>query len=63
MCCSSLSDLAHAMGITPNEAVALPTVISRASVSANMDEGKMIALANESGDIRDYLAGICRQVT
>jgi hypothetical protein len=59
----AVAELAIAMGLLPSEAVALPSVISRSAVAANVGESRMVSIARESEPVRNYLAEVCRKVS
>ena len=53
--------LAEHMGLTPIEAIVLPTVIEVAARPTIMGEIGMINEAMSNAKLRDYLASICRR--
>jgi hypothetical protein len=55
--------LAKKMMLTPSQAVALPQVITSAARECKMSEQQIIQSCYENGEVRDYLASICRKVT
>jgi hypothetical protein len=55
--------LAKKMMLTPNQAIALPEVITSAARECKMSEQQIIQSCYENGEVRDYLASICRKVT
>lgn len=55
----TIAALAIQMGISPADAVALPTVITVASGKVRMSETAFIAEALVNAPLRDYLAQIC----
>lgn len=55
----AIASLAHKMGISPVDAVALPTVITVASGKVRMSETAFIAEALANAPLREYLAEIC----
>lgn len=55
----ALTNLALQMGLTPADAVALPTVITVAAGKVRMSEAAFLAEAARNAPLRDYLAGIC----
>ena len=55
----AITDLALKMGISPVDAVALPTVITVAAGKVRMSETAFIAEALVNAPLRDYLAEIC----
>ena len=59
----NLVTLAKKMMLTPSQAVALPEVISSAAQKCGMSEAALVASCFDNGQVRDYLASVCRQVT
>jgi hypothetical protein len=55
--------LAKKMMLTPAQAVALPQVITSAARECKMSEQQMIQACYENGQVRDYLASVCRTAT
>lgn len=55
-----LVSLAALMGLTPAEAVALPTVVEVCARKSGMIEADFISNAAENAPLRDYMVGICR---
>lgn len=60
---SALADLALAMGLSPLQAVALPTVIDMSASKVGMLPGAMIAEAARNAPLRAYLAQVCETVS
>lgn len=58
---NAITDLALKMGISPVDAVALPTVITVAAGKVRMSETAFIAEALVNVPLRDYLAEICNK--
>ena len=56
----SLVSLAEKMGLDPVSAIALPAVVTSASRKAGMAESSLIWECGRNAELRDYLAGICR---
>jgi hypothetical protein len=55
----ALANLAQKMGLSPVDAVALPTVVMVAAGKVRMSETDMISEALHNAPLRDYLAGVC----
>lgn len=56
----TLAALAELMGLTPADAIALPTVITVAAGKVRMSEPAFIAEAIENAPLRAYIADICK---
>lgn len=56
---AALANLAALMGLTPTQAVALPTVIEVAAAKTGLTEITLIMEAAANEPLRDYLAEIC----
>jgi hypothetical protein len=57
---SALLPLAQMMGLSPADAIALPTVMAVASHKANITEDFLMFQALDNVHLRDYLAWACR---
>lgn len=57
---SRLATLASTMMLDPVSAVALPTAITVAASKVGMSDDGMIAECERNGELREYLASICR---
>lgn len=55
----ALATLAALMGLSPQDAVALPTVITVAAQKVRMTESAFVTEAVANRPLREYLAGIC----
>lgn len=55
----ALASLAHMMGLSPADAVALPTVITVAAGKVRMSEPDLIAEMIKNAPLRAYLAEVC----
>lgn len=56
---AKLTTLAQLMALSPEQAVALPTVITVSAGKVGMTEDQMLNEAAINQPLRDYLAGIC----
>ena len=54
--------LAHKMMLTPTQAIAIAGVVDKAADSVGWDRAKMVRTAMRNGELRDYLASVCRKV-
>lgn len=63
MTTETLATLAQWMGLSPAAAVALPAVIETAARKVEKTESFIVQSCWTNGELRSYLAGICRQVT
>jgi hypothetical protein len=57
----SLLSLARLMGLSPVDAIALPTVIEVAARKAGLSQQRIIREAFENKPLRDYLGAACRK--
>lgn len=57
---SALLPLAKMMGLSPVDAIALPTVMTVAARKAGITEDFLMFQALDNVPLRDYLAGACR---
>ena len=55
--------IAEKMGLTPKQAVALPTAVSVASAKIKMEESRFLAEMERIGELRDYLKSACIEAT
>ncbi len=55
--------LANKMMLTPNQAVALPAVLDKASASVGMSREALIARCMDDSAVSNYLASVARSVT
>lgn len=56
-----LASLAALMGLCPTTAVALPTTVDVVARKLGWTEERVIEELADNGELRDYLAGICRE--
>lgn len=59
----TLATLAHWMGLSPAAAEALSVTIEVAARKSGRSESFIVQSCWTNGELRSYLAGICRQVT
>lgn len=59
---NDLVTLAHKMMLTPRQAIAIAGVVDKAASSVGWDRAKMIQAAMRNGELRSYLASVCRKV-
>lgn len=59
----TLATLASWMGLSPAAAVALPACITSAAKAVDKTEAFIVQTCWTNGELRSYLAGICRKVT
>jgi len=59
---NDLATLARKMMLTPHQAIAIAGVVDRAADSVGWNRAKMIETAMRNGELRSYLASVCRKV-
>ena len=59
---NDLVTLAHKMLLTPRQAIAISGVVDKAASCAGWDRARMIQTAMRNGELRSYLASVCRKV-